>query len=114
MFKRTRTRTRTRTKDKTRSRPPASKVTHLYHGIEIAMGSNPCEVAQTGAGKRYLSDEAPLLPLDGCGDPSGCECRYKHFVDRRTDARRDSDSGMPQRTHKDEKRGQAGRRITDD
>ena len=105
---------RTRSKDKITNRPPASKVTHLYQGIEIAIGSSPCEAARTGVGKRYLSDEAPLLPLEGCSDPRGCDCRYKHFVDRRTDARRDSDSGLPQRTHNDEKRRQAGRRITDD
>ena len=99
---------------KTKAKTPPKTFTQLYHGIEIVTGAEPCEAAQAAASRRHLSDEAPLLPLEQCDNPQGCECKYRHFGDRRTDARRDSDSGLPQRLIADEKRAHTGRRITDD
>jgi hypothetical protein len=37
---------------------------------------------------RFLSAEAPRLPLYGCSMPSTCGCAYKHHDDRRVRARR--------------------------
>ena len=94
---------------------PVSALTHLFHGIEIVPGGNACKDAQSISHKRFLSDEAPRLPLDQCERPQGCDCKYKHFVDRRTDeARRASDAGLPQNDYPEEKRQRVGRRITDD
>lgn len=38
--------------------------------------------------QRFLSSEAPLLPLAGCTETS-CQCRYVHYADRRDRDRRD-------------------------
>ena len=62
-----------------------------YRGVEVTgNGGDCCEAAQAIAGKRFLSDDVPMLPCDGC-DSSDCRCSYKLFDDRRTDIRRGSD-----------------------
>ena len=98
---------------RTKKYPGVTNLTQLYHGIEVVTGTLTCEAAAAITRRRFLSDEAPRLPIENCDNPQGCECRYTHFKDRRTDARRDCDSGLPQRAHPEEKRGQGGRRITD-
>jgi hypothetical protein len=65
-------------------------------------------------GQRFLSDEAPVLPLAGCETPQACRCIYEHFTDRRTVLRRDVDSGLPARPHPTDRRKHKARRITDD
>jgi hypothetical protein len=62
---------------------------------------------------RFLSDEAPSLPLAGCKTPQSCRCVYVHFNDRRTEVRRDTDSGLPPKEQPADRRMQT-RRITDD
>ena len=37
--------------------------------------------------QRFLSSEAPLLPLAGCTEKA-CQCRYVHYADRRERDRR--------------------------
>ena len=59
----------------------------LYHSVMIAAGGQCCATVRTLTGVRFLSREAPLLPLAGC-DAGECRCRYVHFVDRRDDDRR--------------------------
>jgi hypothetical protein len=97
------------------TRPPVAAVKHLFHGIEI----RPCDEFQCAAVKalgeqRFLSDEAPRLPLDDCSEPGRCGCVYKHFMDRRTAVRRESDVGLPSRPHELDRRVHAPRRITDE
>jgi hypothetical protein len=43
--------------------------------------------------QRFLSRDAPPLPLQGCGTPQ-CECRYGHYDDRRKGNRRAHDLGV--------------------
>ncbi len=44
-------------------------------------------------GQRFLSREAPPLPLKNC--PNGnCECLYQHYDDRRATPRRARDLGV--------------------
>lgn len=86
---------------------------HLFHGIAIEPSPDGCEAAQHLAGFRFLSEEAPRLPLDGCSCRTDCGCTYRHFQDRRTDTRRESDLGLPQRLVVDDKREGVGRRVTD-
>ena len=95
------------------ARPRVTTLTHLFHGIEIIPGGRACEAVRELAGKRLLSEEAPRLPLGECTNARECSCKYKHFVDRRTDARRESDEGLPARTLPNDKRDGTGRRITD-
>ncbi len=94
-------------------RSRVSSLTHLFHGIEIAPGARACVTVHDLAHQRLLSDDAPRLPLSGCENPAQCTCKYKHFVDRRTDARRETDEGLPERRHPTNKRDGTGRRITD-
>lgn len=89
-------------------------VNKLFHGVAVrARGDNCCEAVAALGTKRFLSEEAPLLPLADCSDPQRCRCVYEHFDERRDNLRRESDVGMPVRTQLDEKRAGHGRRITD-
>jgi len=64
---------------------------HPFRGVEVILNKNGCcEVAKAIAGQRFLTAEAPILPLSGCDVPE-CRCTYLHFDDRRTDYRRASD-----------------------
>ncbi len=59
-----------------------------YHCVEVRMPYDACEKVLELHGKRFLSAEAPLLPLPGCDQY--CKCTFKHHNDRRQDDRRDS------------------------
>lgn len=94
-------------------RDPLGPRGNIFHGIAIEPGNRACEAVRQLAGKRYLSEEAPRLPLDECQCVHGCRCVYRHFSDRRTDVRRDVDMGLPYRHVPGDKRAGSGRRITD-
>lgn len=65
-----------------------------YHAVSIHCTSNACEAAKNKLGERHLSAEAPLLPLSDCDRSDQCDCRYKHYDDRRGEPRRRSDHGL--------------------
>ena len=88
-----------------------------YSGVQVK--SNPdtcCQAARDIAGQRFLTRNAPMLPLDGCDAPE-CQCTYKRFDDRRTEYRRLSDVGfdMASQMHEDDHRENptSGRRADD-
>ena len=54
-----------------------------YHAVAIKFPSYACDAAKSLAGKRYLSTEAPPIPLPDC-DGRECECTFMHFKDRRS------------------------------
>ena len=84
-----------------------------WHAVSITGPSNACAAAQACKGKRYLSSEAPRLPLEGC-DAARCECRYRHFADRRGDPRREDETAAKQEARKgNDRRTSRGRRATD-
>lgn len=58
-----------------------------YHCVSITCPDLACDAVKRVRAHRFLSDEAPLLPLPGCTAPE-CRCRYAHFPDRREDLRR--------------------------
>lgn len=97
---------------KTAEKPRASE----YHAVSIYCSSDACQAAKDELGKRYLSAEAPLLPLRQCDRPDQCDCRYKHYDDRRGRPRRRSDQGLDASTDPDrvERRYQKDRRQQDD
>jgi hypothetical protein len=88
-----------------------------FHAVSIETGPQACDAAKARAGYRFLSREAPRLPLRDC-TCAQCTCRYLHHADRRTFARRISDnrdavvqapySGPERRT-----RSSPGRRVHD-
>jgi hypothetical protein len=96
-----------------RKKTPVRTLSHLFHGIAIETGERPCDAARDMVGQRFLSEEAPRLPLDDCDCASRCGCVYRHFSDRRTEVRRDADMGLPHRHVPHDKRDGTGRRVTD-
>jgi hypothetical protein len=65
------------------------------HAVSIERDLLPCDAAKALADKRFLSHEAPDLPLAGC-DRDKCTCRYIHHSDRRSNEER----RLPFVTHK--------------
>jgi hypothetical protein len=63
---------------------------NAYHAVSIVPGSQVCEPAKALQGRRFLSREAPRLPLEGCTSGS-CHCHYTHHDDRRALVRRTAD-----------------------
>ena len=59
------------------------RVTNPYHAVSIKAGPNCEKTALQYGQQRYLSREAPTLPLPTC-NPKACTCRYLHHDDRRT------------------------------
>ena len=95
-----------------------SFMVNIFHGVSVHPGSDcACTAVDNLSGVRYLSADAPMLPLDGCNSPGKCQCTYKHYQDRRSSSRRDSDIGLPvnrmSMQEQEEKRMGIGRRITD-
>jgi hypothetical protein len=88
-------------------------ITNPYHAVSIVPGGSCCNAARELRTQRFLSREAPPLPLAGCTVAS-CRCSYKHFDDRRMRARRSADRmGQPPPWAGAERRAPTGRRQTD-
>ena len=101
-------------KRRKKARAPFSATRRIFHGVSIKTnGDFLCGVAIDLDGKRFLADEAPPLPLNGCADPQNCRCVYEHFDDRRTSLRRESDEGIPRKEYSKDVRNGVGRRVTD-
>jgi hypothetical protein len=62
---------------KSRPKPPAG-----YHGVAVKPCENACEAVRAIVGERFLSRDAPALPLATC-DQKLCKCTYGHYSDRR-------------------------------
>ena len=88
-------------------------VRRRWHAVAIVGTAQACAAAKACKDNRYLSVEAPRLPLAGC-DASCCDCRYGHFDDRRRAPRRAEErTGVPPKRVKVEQRARRGRRATD-
>ena len=66
-------------------------------------------------GTRFLSKEAPRLPLEHCAMGAECRCSYQHHEDRRSLSRRTPDLWSPGRSsyRGEERRTERDRRSTD-
>lgn len=86
-----------------------------WKAVEIVSDQRGCLAARGLKGKRFLGDEAPPIPLPGC-TAANCNCRYKHFNDRRSGPRRADELGvhihMTENLSRDRRAGR-GRRRTD-
>jgi hypothetical protein len=93
-------------------RPAAA--TNPYHAVSILPGATGCAAAFRFARQRFLSRQAPRLPLPSC-DSRTCACRFKHHKDRRAGPRRNSDVGMMMTASPKgkERRQSRGRRAED-
>jgi hypothetical protein len=98
------------------SKPPEPKrAPRPWHAVSVVPGPQACAGALGLARKRYLSREAPVLPLKACDQPF-CTCRYDHHDDRRKGPRRASEMGVSVDGYdgKDKRSGpKRGRRKTD-
>ena len=59
-----------------------------FKGAAINPCENSCEASKALAGKRFLVEHAPRLPLEGCDRIAGCTCKYHNYPDRRQDEER--------------------------
>ena len=84
-----------------------------YRAVEIRCPEDACEAAKAERGKRYLSSDAPTLPLSACDKGHRCACRYRHHEDRR--GKEDRRSAGPSATGRldKERRNKRGRRAED-
>ena len=91
------------------------KALQHFHAVTIAPGRRACVAAQLLRDRRFLSREAPPLPLKDCSC-TNCECRYEHYDDRRKAGRRARDLGVSLDGYtEDERRASSkrGRRKSD-
>ena len=66
-----------------RSPPEAPGTSNPYHAVSIVPCLDACQAVRRIQGERFLSAEAPSLPVAGCDQPN-CQCHYLHHDDRRT------------------------------
>jgi hypothetical protein len=96
---------------------PARKPIQPYHAVSIAPGDRCCAASRDLVGKRFLSRDAPPLPLKDCTQPT-CTCRYAHYDDRRKGPRRATELGVSIDGYVDDERraetAHKGRRRNDD
>lgn len=87
-----------------------------FHAVAVRGRPDACTAARALEGARFLSREAPALPLSSCTHPR-CQCIYQHFDDRRDRERRDSRMSQfytqDQKARVVERRRQRGRRHDD-
>ncbi len=85
-----------------------------WYAVSIVPGETSCKLVRMHQGTRWLSAEAPRLPVPGC-DEQQCECRYRHFADRRANVQRKQDRDGWVRNFKgdDRRSGVRGRRASD-
>lgn len=98
------------------------RVINPWHAVGILCGKPSCRAAMAARKIRFLSAEAPQLPLSGCTQSKTCTCKYKHFADRRAGPRRVTESDLyknalsrpvPARLTQTDRRRAGGRRATD-
>ena len=56
-----------------------------YRAVSIHHPAGCCRSALALDGKRFLSTNAPKLPLANCTSPGLCQCEYRTLNDRRED-----------------------------
>ena len=70
------------------------RLTNPWHAVAVQPGPKRCKAVEALAGNRYLSKDAPNLPLRDCTEPQ-CSCRYRHHEDRRHAGVPLDDNGVP-------------------
>ena len=86
-----------------------------WHAVSIIAKNESCDAARALRSARFLSAQAPRLPLAACTLRGACPCGYKHHSDRRGQPRRkDEITGLKQ-TNKSsvERRVSPDRRAAD-
>lgn len=99
--------------DSNSARP--ANIPKRWHAISVQAKALSCAASHELRKKRFLSNEAPVLPLAECTKRASCPCTYKHQDDRRNKPRRDCGSGISPHVskHGTERRTSRGRRSDD-
>jgi hypothetical protein len=86
-----------------------------WHAVAIKPKGQSCEAVQACRTARFLSSDAPRLPLVECSTSDTCTCVYKHHADRRAQPRRQDEKDGLRRSGKvaQERRVRHDRRNTD-
>lgn len=74
-----------------------------FGAVSIKIGPQACTAAQYLRGKRFLSHQAPALPLSKC-DISDCQCNYGYYKDRRAEDDRRFPSAIMQSIFSDKEK----------
>jgi hypothetical protein len=80
-----------------------SKRKKEFGAVSIKIGPRACSAAQYLRGKRFLSHQAPALPLSKC-DISDCQCKYDYYKDRRSEDDRRFPSAIMQSVFSDKEK----------
>ncbi|THF60665.1 hypothetical protein [Pseudothauera rhizosphaerae] len=92
--------------------PPLGEHGPSFHAVEVrAARDGGCEMVRALRGIRFLSTEAPPIPLPSCSR-GRCACFYVHHEDRRSGQRRDPRAQAHYLADGD-RRGSSGRRALD-
>jgi hypothetical protein len=90
-----------------------------WKAASVNPGRGACEASRVLAGKRFLLNEIPHLPLTAC-DAARCDCKYAHHNDRRNPEheRRQPETALQTQLHGQSPQGKCrrrrrGRRRTD-
>ncbi|MEZ5498408.1 MAG: hypothetical protein R3E77_03140 [Steroidobacteraceae bacterium] len=86
-----------------------------WHAVSVVPHQGSCAAAVLLRHERFLSREAPPLPLAKCSCPGTCPCTYRHFSDRRQGPRRGAliTGARDRRSDTAERRNSRGRRKGD-
>jgi hypothetical protein len=101
--------------DETGRIPRPLRSVQRWHAVSIKPKGMSCDAAHACRAARFLSAEAPRLPLADCTTSDTCSCVYKHLPDRRVTSRREEDGGGLKRANKvgQERRSRRDRRKSD-
>jgi len=102
-----------RAKEAARSNGELKTRKDAWHAVSIVTPTSACGAAVALRNHRFLSKDAPRLPLTGCSSPEGCRCIYRHHADRRGKPRRSMDRGEAPKSGGEVERRKRGRRSDD-
>jgi hypothetical protein len=96
-------------------RAPSARASSHWHAVAIKPKGQCCDAVQAHRTARFLSSDAPRLPLPECSTSDTCTCVYKHHADRRAQPRRQAEKDGLRRSGKvaQERRLISDRRKTD-
>lgn len=88
---------RARHPEPAKGKDPALRRSSPWHCVSVVAKGACCNHARALRAARFLSAQAPRLPLPQCPAPDRCPCAYKHHADRRSQPRRkDEITGLRQ------------------
>ena len=84
-----------------------------FRAVSIRSGDGTACAAFTEIkDQRFLCNQAPMLPLPDCTNPSACKCIYQHLDDRRQEDRRAEVTGIGDQYFASEDRRETNRRSS--